>query len=230
MIKENPMSRVTRTKEEAKASYDRMSGWYDLLAGIAEKKYKEAGLQKLHVKNGEKVLEIGYGRGECLIALAQSVGVSGKVYGIDLSEGMYRATKSKVEKARFAERVELICGDAAELPYDPNSIDAIFASFTLELFDTPEIPIVLQQCIRVLYPGGRICVVVMAKRKERSLMVALYEWAHAKFPRYADCRPIYGQEAIKETGFKIESVTETSMFGLPVDIILARIEKQDKPT
>jgi ubiquinone/menaquinone biosynthesis C-methylase UbiE len=225
MNKDRPISRVTRTKEEAKASYDKMSAWYDVLSGIAEKKYKEAGLQKLNANDGEKVLEIGYGTGQCLIALAHSVGASGKVYGIDLSEGMYRVANSKVKKARLLERVELRCGDAAELPYDENSIEAIFVSFTLELFDTPEIPIVLGQCRRVLCPGGRICVVAMAERKVSNPMVALYKWAHEKFPQYADCRPIYAGKALEEAGFNIESVTEKTMFGLPVDIILARIEK-----
>jgi ubiquinone/menaquinone biosynthesis C-methylase UbiE len=140
---------------------------------------------------------------------------------------MYRVAKSKAEKARLLERIELICGDAAELPYDDNSIDAMFISFTLELFDTPEIPIVLKQCRRVLRPGGRICVVVMAKKNGSNLMVTLYEWAQEKFPQYVDCRPIYAQKALVEAGFEINSMTEMSMFGLPVDIILARMEKQD---
>ena len=221
MQKQKPISRVTRTKEEAKASYDKMSSWYDMLAGSSERKYKELGLLKLNVQNGEKALEVGYGTGECLIKLARSVGDSGKVYGIDLSEGMYRIAKSKVEKAGLSRKVELLCGDAARLPYAKNSIDALFSSFTLELFDTPEIPVVLQQCQRVLYPGGRLCLVAMAKRQKSNLMVRLYEWAHRTLPQYADCRPIYAQEALHESGFEIVFVTETSMFGLPVDIILA---------
>jgi ubiquinone/menaquinone biosynthesis C-methylase UbiE len=228
MQKEKPISRVTRTKEEAKAAYDKMSGWYDLMTGVAEKKYKEAGLQMLHVKNGENVLEIGYGTGQCMVSLAQSVGLSGKVFGIDLSSGMYRAAKAKVEKAGLLERVALICGDAAELPYEENSFDAIFASFTLELFDTPEIPIVLQQCRKVLRASGRIGIVTMARRKESHLMATLYEWAHEKIPQYLDCRPIYAQEALVEAGFDLESVTENSMFGLPVDILLARKTREAK--
>jgi demethylmenaquinone methyltransferase/2-methoxy-6-polyprenyl-1,4-benzoquinol methylase len=57
---------------------------------------------------------------------------------------MCNITQSKVEKAGFSERVQLICGDALQLPFSESSFNAIFMSFTLELFDTPEIPEVLK--------------------------------------------------------------------------------------
>ncbi len=117
MSSQAPISSVTRTRAEAKASYDRMSRWYDLLAGTSEKKYKDRGLQKLNARAGERVLEIGFGTGECIKTLAQAVGSAGQVCGIDLSPGMLQVARAKISKAGLSANVALTCGDAARLPF-----------------------------------------------------------------------------------------------------------------
>jgi ubiquinone/menaquinone biosynthesis C-methylase UbiE len=142
------------------------------------------------------------------------------VYGIDISEGMYNITRSKVEKAGLSDRVELMCGDASTLPVEADLFDAVFMSFTLELFDTPEIPIVLRECYRVLRSDGRICVVALSWKKKTS--VRIYEWFHNKLPKHVDCRPIFVQNMLENAGFQILNVAEMSLWSLPVEIVLGK--------
>lgn len=217
------ISRVNRSKEDARESYNRLSRWYDVIAGSTEKKYRDWGLEKLSAQPGEKILEIGFGTGHCLVSLAQAVGPNGGVIGVDISDGMLAIARERLQNEGLSDRVELHLGDAAELDFiEAGSLDGVFMSFTLELFDNPEIPRVLQECHRILKPGGRLAVVSMTKTDPPGVAVRMYEWFHEKVPNYADCRPIFARGSIEQSGFAIQDVSVSSMWGLPVEIVLGK--------
>jgi demethylmenaquinone methyltransferase/2-methoxy-6-polyprenyl-1,4-benzoquinol methylase len=214
------ISPVTRSKAQAKASYDRLSRFYDLFAGGFEQEARNRGLQRLQIQSGETVLEIGFETGHGLQWMAAAVGEEGRVHGIDLSSGMLAASRRRLAKAGLGQRATLLCGDASRLPYPDNYFDAVFSSFTLELFDTPEIPQVLAEIRRVLKPNGRVGMISMSKAHGASFLLKLYEWFHRKFPAYADCRPIYVERSIREAAFEIQSGERINLWGLPGEIVI----------
>jgi len=221
MTRNKEISRVPRSREQARIAYNKLSRWYDVIAGFFEKEPRELALQKLNVAEGEKVLEIGFGTGHSILALARSVNESGRVYGIDISDSMVDITEQRIAEAGLSERVDLKRGDATQLPFETEIFNAVFMSFTLELFDTPEISIVLKECRRVLQKGGRICIVTLSKEKA-GLITKIYEWLHNKLPRYADCRPIFVQRALDKAGFQIIDSKGITIGGLFIEIAVAK--------
>lgn len=213
---------VLRSKKEAKQFYDRVSRVYDYSIGTFERKDAETALRLLSIEEGETVLEIGFGSGRCLKRVAESAGKTGKVYGIDISLGMLEVTMRRLEKAGLIDRVELCCGDAANLPYQDSIFDAVFMSYTLELFDTPEVPKLLKDVKRVLKESGRLGVVSISRENGESRALRLYEWVHQKWPKCVDCRPIYLEHSLRDAGYKIRKRERLKLLRLlPLEIVVA---------
>ena len=215
------VARVHRTREQARRNYERISRWYDFVEGFWEKRARLVGLARLAPSAGEKILEPGFGTGHSLRAIAEAVGEGGRVYGIELSPRMLQLAQSRLVASGLASRAELVLGDATRLPYGDAAMDAVFMSFTLELFDTPEIPLVLAECRRVLSPGGRICVVALSKAGPSQLMRRLYEWGHSMWPALLDCRPIFVDHCLREAKFIVRSSYLSTIWGLPVETVVA---------
>jgi ubiquinone/menaquinone biosynthesis C-methylase UbiE len=211
---------MSLSRAETKALYDKICNVYDLLSDHTEKPVREAGLRMLAPQTGEVALEIGFGTGHALVWLARAVGPSGKVHGIDLSGGMLAVAEALVRQEGFADRVELRTGDATELPYPAESMDAVFMSFTLELFDDPEIPLVLAQSRRVLKTGGRLVVVGMSKEGAHGPVYEAYEWTHRHFPNFVDCRPIFVSQAVAAAGFQVTEKQNVQIW-VPMEIVRA---------
>ncbi len=75
------------------------------------------------------------------------------VHAADFSERMLAVGETKLNAE---DPYQIHCCDARELPFDDNSMDAIIAGFGLR--NVPEVHRALDECARVLKPGGRIAV------------------------------------------------------------------------
>jgi demethylmenaquinone methyltransferase/2-methoxy-6-polyprenyl-1,4-benzoquinol methylase len=95
MTSKPEISRVNRSKRQAMAVYDQLSRWYDWFSTSSEWPMTLLGLARLNVKTGGSVLEIGFGTGNALLVLAEDVGDSGKVVGVDISRGMFGVAREK---------------------------------------------------------------------------------------------------------------------------------------
>lgn len=215
-----PIQRVFASPRETRAFYTKISRFYDRLSERTEGPVREKGLELLAAAPGETVLEIGFGTGHGLVALDKAAGTNGRVIGIDLSEGMVLEARRNLARSGAGGSILLACGTALALPLADASADAVFSSFTLELFDSPDIPQALAEWGRVLKPGGRLVAVGLSK-KPNDLAVKAYEWTHRHFPNFADCRPIYVEESLREAGFRIEAALLEHMW-VPVEVVLAR--------
>lgn len=217
------VKRVPRSHAAARATYDRLSRWYDGLVAPFERRAHGAALRAAGVRPGETVLEIGFGTGHDLVRLARAVGPTGRVLGLDISPAMRRVAEERLRRAGLADRVELTTGDAITLPYPDGSVDVVILTFVLELFDTPEIPSVLAGARRVLRPGGRLVVTALARDvrgRPTRLLVRLYEALHDLAPSVVDCRPIPVAAALREAGFEVRTVARSSLWGLPVETVV----------
>jgi ubiquinone/menaquinone biosynthesis C-methylase UbiE len=107
---------------------------------------------RLDLKAGDRVLEIGCGTGRNLAFLSRAVGPNGRVYGIDLSEGMLAKARSACEKGGLT-NVTLIQSDASEYEL-PEPVDgAIFSLSYAVMRDRKQ---ALRYAWRQLKPGGRM--------------------------------------------------------------------------
>jgi demethylmenaquinone methyltransferase/2-methoxy-6-polyprenyl-1,4-benzoquinol methylase len=208
-----------------RAFYTRISRVYDALADRDEHRARELGLSLLDARPRERILEIGFGTGSSLIPIAESVGASGAVAGIDISPGMRAVAEERVRSAGVAAPIQLSAGAVPPLPFGDAVFDGVFMSFTLELFPDDTIPIVLREVRRTLRGHGRIAVVSMALGSEEQrhrLADRVYVWMHRHFPHIVDCRPIDVERRLVDAGFTRLRIERLTIWGLPVVAALAQ--------
>jgi ubiquinone/menaquinone biosynthesis C-methylase UbiE len=98
--------------------------------------YKRKTYASMKVEQGHCVLDVGCGAGEDVLALAQIVGDTGRVVGIDNSETMIAEARKRAEG--FGGRVEFRLGDAHNLDFADNIFDGCRADRVFQHLEEPK--------------------------------------------------------------------------------------------
>jgi arsenite methyltransferase len=110
-------------------------------------------LRLLSLEPGQAVLDVGSGPGLLVREIADSVGPTGRVVGLDVSDPMLEMGR---RRCKDRPQVDFESGDAATLPFESGAFDTVVSTQVYEY--VPDIPGALAEISRVLRPGGLVAI------------------------------------------------------------------------
>lgn len=147
-MQQSKEQRVHKVFEKISEDYDKMNSVISFQQHI---RWRKDTMNRMNVQPGSKALDVCCGTADWTIALAEAVGRSGEVTGLDFSQNMLNVGKEKVNRLGL-NQVKLIHGNAMELPFPDNSFDYVTIGFGLR--NVPDYLQVLKEMHRVVKPGG----------------------------------------------------------------------------
>jgi ubiquinone/menaquinone biosynthesis C-methylase UbiE len=110
------------------------------------------------ITQGMTVLEVGCGSGAFTTVFARMAGPSGRIFAVDLQEGMLKQLQKKLGENKYSDinNIEIQKADAYELPFSENSFD--ITCMVTVLSEIPDKQKALAEAMRVLKPGGILSV------------------------------------------------------------------------
>jgi demethylmenaquinone methyltransferase/2-methoxy-6-polyprenyl-1,4-benzoquinol methylase len=150
--------------------YDIMN---DLMSGGVHRLWKDAMMDWLAPRNGQRLLDVAGGTGDIAFRfLRRAPGAEAVVF--DMTQSMLDEGRKRAEAESLADRLDWVAGDAMALPFADNSFDVYTISFGIR--NVTRIADALVEAYRVLRPGGRLMVLEFSQLPNPAM-----QWAYDRY-------------------------------------------------
>lgn len=160
------MATPSEAQQRARSTYDAAADRYDDPANTFWGRFGRRTVERLDLRAGERVLDVCCGAGASALAAAELVGPSGRVAGVDLSQGLLALARAKARERGLA-HAQFQLGDMLDLRLDgdgaePARFDAVVCVFGV--FFVPDMTAALRALWARVRPGGRIAITTWGPR------------------------------------------------------------------
>jgi phosphatidylethanolamine/phosphatidyl-N-methylethanolamine N-methyltransferase len=192
-------------ESKTKAIYDSHSRVYDKTFGRLVRRRISTAISHMNICAGDRVLDLGIGTGASLGFYPLD---RGTIFGIDLSSGMLRICRDRVEGQGRTNAV-VLQANALELPFADDSFDHVFISHVISVVSDPYQ--LVREAQRVAKPQARI--VILNHFQSPNRLIAMVEkWLCPLCVRLGWRTDLPLQELVRQTGaevdyrFKLENI------------------------
>jgi demethylmenaquinone methyltransferase / 2-methoxy-6-polyprenyl-1,4-benzoquinol methylase len=176
------LERIAMVKEifaTITGKYDFLNRFLSLRRDVAWRKFAT---KKMRFFQTHRYLDVACGTGDLSVAAAvRHPQIT--VTGLDFVPEMVEAAKNKVLKKKLSHRIEIMQGDALQLPFEDNYFDVVGIAFGIR--NIPDRDRALAEMLRVIVPGGQVMVLEMTFVQNRFFKFFYYVYLNYLLPAFA---------------------------------------------
>lgn len=127
----------TPNEQEARWNGPAGNAWVEMQDALDRvlKPFEDLLVEEVSTASGRRVLDVGCGTGSTTVAVARRLGAEGHAAGVDISEPMLAAARSRSE--REGAPATFLRANAQTHPFEPAGFDLIISRFGIMFFDDP---------------------------------------------------------------------------------------------
>jgi len=174
-----PFHLTDPAKIKAATTYNSAADHFDDTPLNFWSRYGRNTVERLSLRAGSTVLDVGCGTGASAVPAAEIVGPSGSVIGVDLAEKLLEQARAKATQ-RHLQNVTFRLGDMTDLGFPDGHFDAIVSVFSV--FFVPDMEAAVRELWRMVKPGGKLAITIWGPNRFEPIYTVWREAVRAERP------------------------------------------------